>query len=174
MTFPLSQTKQMIVELVKQMPYFEQFSDVELRALVNQGHRQIVDPNQIICHEDDPGDAFYIVLSGAVQVISPRTGKYIATLNPGDIFGEIALLTGTPRTATVRAATATKLFVLDRDHLQMLLENHQDLAVYLAQKLSERQQTLINLGVITAADLTHPRENTFKLVRDRIYQLFGV
>jgi len=174
MTVLLSQTKRAIVELVKQVPYFERFSEEELRALVDQGHRQTIEPNQIICYEDDPGDSFYILLSGSVEVISTRTGKYIATLQAADIFGEIALLTGTPRTATVRAVTSVKLFVIHHNQLQMLLEQHPDLASYLAQKLCERQQSLIGLGVITAEDLTNPREDTFVLVHKRILDQFVV
>ncbi|MDX2098528.1 MAG: mechanosensitive ion channel [Leptolyngbyaceae cyanobacterium bins.59] len=159
--------------LLRRIAYFEQFTDAELRSLIETGYRKFFVQDQIICKENDPGDSFYILLSGSVEVYSQRTGKYIATLHSGEFFGEIALLTGTPRSATVRALEDVIVFVVDRENLQKLLASHQDLAEQIAGKLAERQQVLQELGILDEGTLNQMGETPFTWIRKRILAIFG-
>jgi CRP-like cAMP-binding protein len=63
--------------------------------------------------QDDAGDRFYVIVDGTVEVLGD--GVPVATLGPGDVFGEIALLRRVPRTATVRASTDLQLQSLTGD-----------------------------------------------------------
>ena len=72
------------------------------------------------------GDALYIVASGDVLVLQPTethgaAEKLIATLGPGAAFGEMALLSGAPRTATIRAVSAAELLRIDKDEFERLI-----------------------------------------------------
>ena len=75
---------------------------------------------KIILKEGDPGDSVFFIKSGRAKVISHIMGKEIelATLSPGDVFGEIAFLTGRPRTASVIALDELKV----REFTKILLE----------------------------------------------------
>ncbi|OLP16124.1 hypothetical protein BST81_22945 [Leptolyngbya sp. 'hensonii'] len=160
--------------LLRRITYFEQCSDAELRILVEHGYREFYSKGQVICQENDPGESFYIILSGSVEVLSQRISKYIATLHTGEFFGEIALLTGTPRSATVRAMEDTILFVVDRGDLQKLLGQHRDLAEQIAHKLAERQQVLQDLGLLDEGMLQQMGETPFSWIRRRIQTIFGI
>ncbi|MCU0544237.1 MAG: mechanosensitive ion channel [Oscillatoriaceae cyanobacterium Prado104] len=158
-------------DLLRRVAYFEQCTDLELRQLIEYGYRQLFPGGQIICKENDPGDSFYIILSGAVEVLYQKADQYIATLHEGEFFGEISLLLGTPRTATVRTMEDSILFVVERHDLQKLLVEQPNLADQIAQKLSERQQALRDLGLLEGDYL---EQTPFLKIRKRIQVLFGI
>jgi small-conductance mechanosensitive channel/CRP-like cAMP-binding protein len=159
-------------ELLRRVSYFEKCSDLELRELIEYGYRQLFPADQIVCLENEPGESFYLILSGSVEVFSQRADKYIATLHAGEFFGEISLLMGTPRTASIRTLEDTILFVVDRNDLQNLLVNHPNLADQIAQKLSERQDSLRNLGLL--ADTTDLQDTPLERIRKQINTIFGI
>ncbi len=158
-------------DLLRRVTYFEQCTDLELRQLIEYGYRQLFPAGQIVCKENAPGDSFYIILSGAVEVLSQKADQYIATLHEGEFFGEISLLLGTPRTATVKTSEDSILFVVERHDLQKLLIEQPNLADQIAQKLSERQQALRDLGLLYGDSLG---QTPFIKIRKRIQVLFGI
>jgi ATP-binding cassette subfamily B protein len=93
----------------------------ELRSLLSKFTVQHFLPGQDIVQEEGQGDAFYIIRSGTAEVFKKSAGtKAISQLGEGDFFGELALLTGYPRAATVRARDEVTVFRLskeDFDHL---------------------------------------------------------
>jgi CRP/FNR family cyclic AMP-dependent transcriptional regulator len=79
---------------------------------------------EVIFHLGDPGDALFVVMSGAVKITLPsETGDeaILATLRPGDFFGELALLDGAPRSASAAALEPTETLVLPRDRFRELI-----------------------------------------------------
>ena len=107
-----------------------------------------------------------------MEVYSQQSGKYIATLHKGEFFGEISLLMGMPRTASVRSLEDTILFVVNRNDLQQLLLKHHQLADKIAEKLSERQQSLRNLGLLPA--LRGLEDAPLVWIRQRLSTIFGI
>ena len=162
-------------DLLRQTSYFERCTEVELFALIAKGYRKHFDISEVVCRENEPSEEFYIILSGAVEVFSEKNNQSIATLREGEFFGEISLLTGTPRTATVRAlGVDTILFVVERQQLQKLLSEHKELGEQIALKLSERQQVLISLGLLNEEELQRSPYVALSWVRDRLNNLFGI
>jgi potassium-dependent mechanosensitive channel len=160
--------------LLKQVSYFAKCSDPQLRMLIEQGYRRFFRHEQVICKEGEPGDSFYIVLRGQVEVISEKLDQEIAILKPGDFFGEISLFTGSPRSATVRAKEDTTVFVVDHRALQLLLQNYQELAEQIAEALAQRQQVLRELGILSSDPSSSDLESPLQWIRSRIQTLFGI
>lgn len=71
---------------------------------------------EVIIRQDDPGHAAYLVVSGAVEVVAegPGGGRRLSRLGPEAIFGEMALIDGRPRSATVRAIEPTSCLIITR------------------------------------------------------------
>lgn len=85
---------------------------------------------EVIFHQGDPGDALHVVTSGSVKIVLPsREGDeaIIATVRPGDFFGELSLLDGEPRSATATAIEPTETSTLPRGVFLELLDAHPSL-----------------------------------------------
>jgi type IV pilus assembly protein PilB len=99
-------------------------------------------PMQVIVREGGPGNSMYVIQSGAVEVRKrdPSTSiDFLLTeLGAGACFGEMALLTGKPRTASVVATEPTKCTVLERQDFEELLLAHPKIGVSLSQVLADR------------------------------------
>ncbi len=171
-SIPKSPNNWTLRDLLRRVSYFENCSKVEIRQLIEEGYRQVVPTGEIICRENDPGDAFYIILSGSVEVFSEQTGKYIATRFAGEFFGEMSLLMGIPRTASIRSLEDTILFVVDRNNLQNLLVKHQGLADRICEELSTREESLRSLGLFN--NETDSEQNPMVWIRQRIKTLFEI
>ena len=171
-SIPKSPNNWTLRDLLRRVSYFENCSNIQLRQLIEEGYRQVVPSGAMICRENEPGDAFYIILSGSVEVFSQQTGKYIATRSAGDFFGEMSLLMGIARTASIRSREDTILFVVDRDNLQNLLVKHQGLADRICEELSKRQESLRSLGLLNHE--TDSGQTPMVWIRQRIKTLFEI
>ncbi len=92
----------------------------KLAELAGRLEREDVDPGATVVREGDPGDRFYIVLSGMLSVSQAGVGER-RLLRPGDSFGEVALAMGIPRTASVRAITPAVVASCDSDTFDEIL-----------------------------------------------------
>lgn len=108
-------------------PLFEGFSQQDLAAVIHDLELNTFEPGDILVAEGAPGDSLFILSTGTVKayVRNPK-GHYVRvnTLVEGDFFGEISVLTGKPRTATLVAATDCEVLELKRDKLDALTQTH--------------------------------------------------
>ncbi len=104
--------------LLLRCPLFTGAEPEDLAEVVRHVRRRRFRRGEVIFHEGDPADALHVVASGAVKIVlSSDEGDeaIIATLHPGDFFGELSLLDGSPRSATAAAVEATETVSLPRD-----------------------------------------------------------
>lgn len=108
-------------------PLFEDLSDEERRALVDELELEQFEEGDMVIVEGQPGSSLYVIASGEVKVYT-RTpdgeSVYLARLSEGDFFGEVSVLTGKPRTATITASQRSEMLRLDREKLDAVIARH--------------------------------------------------
>jgi len=118
-------------KILENHPFFAKLSASERDTLLSRARGKRFRAGEIIFHKGVPGDSMLAVLSGQVRISAPGIdGREIVlnTIEAGQIFGEIALVDGGPRTAEAAAATDCELVFLDRRDFLPFLENHPSLA----------------------------------------------
>lgn len=107
-------------------PLLSSVGAVDLRRLAAEGRERRYAEGDVVVHEGDAGGAFFIVLDGAACV--SIDGVIVRTVRTGDVFGEVALLQGVGRSATVVAATDLDCFLLTSWNLAGFLAAHEAVA----------------------------------------------
>lgn len=110
---------------VPKSPLFEMLNETEREAIVKEMEIETHDEGSVVLNEGDPGTSMYVIASGEVKVYTRPANKsgsiYLARLGEGDFFGEVSVLTGKPRTATITASQRTELLRLDKSKLDGVL-----------------------------------------------------
>ena len=127
-------------EFLKRVSWFQDLDNKSLDAISNAAVEQSYQPGQLIMRQGDTGVGAFIIRSGKVEVVQERDGKEskLATLGPGDVVGEMALLDEFPRSASVRAVEPTTALGIQRWHFKGILESHPQLALALLPILTRR------------------------------------
>ncbi|MBL8166463.1 MAG: DUF1003 domain-containing protein [Anaerolineae bacterium] len=164
--------------MLRNVPLFALLDNDEITALAEQMEQQHFWAGQMIFQQGDPGEAMYVVHSGAVELfIRDRGGERVVVdkAEPGDLFGEFSLLDQQPRSASAKATQETLLFVVDRTDLQRLFAVHPDAAFDMLAMLSRRIRStdaLVSERVVA----TNPNEamNTRLTINQRLADLFAM
>lgn len=115
-----------IDQTLARIPIFSECSNKELKAISKLVTPVEVRSGKVLTKEGEPGREFMIIASGTATV--RRNGRKVATLGPGDFFGELAVLAGVPRTATVTADTDMVVEALNRQEFSSLLDESPTMA----------------------------------------------
>jgi CRP-like cAMP-binding protein len=120
---------------LEQTPLFAGLDRRHLEDVVTVGQRVSYGPGEAIVERGDPGDAMYIMLDGAAEV---DVGGRYHRLERGNFFGEMAVLAGKPREATVRAVEPVEALRIPADAFQAYLLDHPHVALGMLKSLVER------------------------------------
>jgi len=126
------------VDLLASVPLFSLTSKKDLRKIARQFKLQNVAAGERITEQGKYGREFYVVLSGIASCVVD--GREIREFVPGSFFGELALLAGGPRSATITAETPMELLVLDRTDFTTLVRVEPYVAVKIMTSLAARLQ----------------------------------
>jgi small-conductance mechanosensitive channel/CRP-like cAMP-binding protein len=140
--------------------------------LARAARTQLYSPAETIVHEGERSTEFYIVAEGQLAVLTDRGRAEVARLSPGAFFGEMALLTGEPRAATVRALEHCVLCVVDKKTFETVVGGHTGLIEQISHILAERQGEIARKrGEIDATGAQQAlREST---LLERMKRFFG-
>ncbi len=95
---------------------------------------------EYLFHDNDKGNEMFVIQEGEVEVLKKIGGqeKVLATLKKGDFFGEMAILNGKPRTATIRVSVDSKILVINPSTFESMIRGNADIAIKMLQKLATR------------------------------------
>jgi uncharacterized membrane protein len=132
------------LDMLAEVPLFETMDDTERGMLCQLLETRTYDKGDTIFHAGDVGDSFYIVRTGSVQIyIENFEGEKIILREnvAGDVFGDVSMFDGGPRTATAVATEACEVLSLDKDGLLELVKKHPHAALDLLSVMGKRLRT---------------------------------
>ncbi|MCZ7588125.1 MAG: cyclic nucleotide-binding domain-containing protein [Gaiella sp.] len=124
------------VDLLRGLPLFELCSKRDLRRIAALAVERELEAGAELIREGEPAGEFYVVFDGEVDV--RRRGRRVARLGAGSFVGEIALLSRSPRTATVVAATPLRVLAISGRDFVALLDSLPELWLKVARTLADR------------------------------------
>ena len=133
---------------LRSSPLFQRFDDAELVAMCDDLCEGIFRPGHRILTQGTAGMEFFLILDGTAEV--DVDGEVVATLEPGDFFGEVAALGEGVHTATVRATTQLRCLYLPNGTLRPFLLDHPQLAVTLLHQVVRRFRSVVTSAPVPA------------------------
>ena len=134
------------LEALRRCRLFARLDEARLAPLAASLRSRRYRGGETIFHQDDPGDALHVVAAGAVKIVLPSAEDeepaIIATLRPGDFFGELALFDDAPHSATAIALGATETLVLRREVFLGLIDEDQSLRRALLSSLADEIRSI--------------------------------
>ncbi|MBI1939038.1 MAG: Crp/Fnr family transcriptional regulator [Ignavibacteriales bacterium] len=128
-------------EFLQYVPIFSELSDETLEKIEKIGTRKNYKKNDVILMEDEVGSALFVIASGKVKVSRTSTdGREVilTILSDSNFFGEMAILDGQTRSATVTATEDSELFLIQRTEFLGLLREYPEISISLLQELTQR------------------------------------
>ena len=151
---------QNIAEVRDKIPLFRGLSNDQVQAIVDVGNLIELEERRVLCHEGDASTAFFILLSGGLKV---RAGEVaLGKIRAVDVVGEMGVITGMPRSATLEVEEAARLIVIDKDDFAALLADdycmaaivYRKLVDVLCHRLRESNVQLVKTQLKALSDLT--------------------
>jgi CRP-like cAMP-binding protein len=124
------------VDAIAHVPLFEAASKSDLKKIASITDEIDIREGKDLTREGAPGHEFFVLVEGTADV--RRKGRKVRTLGPGDFFGEIALVSRKPRTATVTATSPILALVITEQAFRRLLEDQPAIGVKILRSLAER------------------------------------
>ncbi|MCX6640358.1 MAG: cyclic nucleotide-binding domain-containing protein [bacterium] len=177
-------SEEIVLQLLRRVHFLDSLKIAELKKLAGLTYLYSARKGEIIFHQGDPPDRFYILGKGSVEVICEvgSGSEVVATLGrSGDFFGEMALIDDSPRSATIKAATAVKLLVLTRAAFDDLIQEHPGIQFEITRALTHNLRhtdsgfvaTILEKNRQLAETLAKLREAQEELLRRERLSLVG-
>ncbi|WP_420548499.1 Crp/Fnr family transcriptional regulator [Curvivirga sp.] len=128
------------VEALSKVPIFERLDMAKLKVLAFTADRATYAPQDLLCKEGERGDRAFVLMSGEAKIwVETNTGPlHVADLKRHDVVGEIALLAGLPRSATVIAESQVEALILNEDVFMHMIHEFPSVGLELMRSLAEK------------------------------------
>lgn len=139
------QLNQQLNRMLSAVPFFEALTPEERERIAQQASIEDFGENEFIVKQGEPGDSLYIILNGTCEVLhhaAQRPARHLATIYRGDFFGEMSLLTGEPRNASVRVTEDTTAIRVDKETFSSIVMANPSICDQIGKKVSQRQHEM--------------------------------
>jgi len=168
-------------DILAQIPIFEDVPPEDREQAARLWKPRSLKAGEYLFQRSDPGDSMFVIESGVIEVIIPTElgeGEVTAThMHPGDFVGELALLSGMPRTAAARAAEDTRVLEMTRDDFMGFVEKRPNVAVAMLEEMGKRLRSTNELFMkITSKNANDLLEETYTLgerIADKVAEFGG-
>lgn len=128
------------IDFLKKVPLFSELEEGDLQELGSAVREHHYRKNVVIVHMDDPGNSLFILKSGVVKVTIDDAGRemILRMLYPTDFFGDMSLIDGMPRSASVTTLEPSEALILHREHFVEIIEKSPTILLNMAAVLSRR------------------------------------
>jgi len=154
--------------------FLDPLQEEDRKRLAEQLRVRRFAPGETILRQGDPGASFFLIHRGdvSIHVTDPDGDSHeVARLGAGQFFGEMSLMTGDPRAATVRAASRAELYEIGHEGFAAVLLGHEEVAKQMSAILAERQSLLGERGSATG-DAAANQEERSEMLFTRIKKFF--
>ncbi|MFN2545221.1 MAG: ATP-binding cassette domain-containing protein [Actinomycetota bacterium] len=153
---PVALAEGLDIDQLREVPLLSGLSEAEVEAVARHLRPERRTEGEVVVRQGDRGDSMYLVGSGELEVVVEDEGvpRHVGLLHGGDHFGEVALLTGKPRNATVRTTMPSELYSLSRADFEELLRQQPQVRDTLTRVMTERSSALA--AAAEAAGATRP------------------
>ncbi len=160
------------VDALSRVDVFRALDAEKIDRLARRLRLALFGPGEVILRQGEPGDSLYVVRSGEVAVRLAMHGvqRDVATLSAGQFFGEMSLMTGETRSATIVARNDVECYVVSKAAFQEILESKPELAATISEILANRQ---VALGASTEAPRAANAQEPQQLM-SKIASFFGI
>jgi CRP-like cAMP-binding protein len=124
------------IDLIKRVPLFSSASKQELADIASIADEIDLPEGRTLIKEGDSGREFFVLVDGTAEV--ERGGKKVASIGPGDFFGEISLIAKTPRNATITTTSPVRALVITDRAFRQLLDHSPQISIGVLTALAER------------------------------------
>jgi small-conductance mechanosensitive channel/CRP-like cAMP-binding protein len=161
------------VDALSRVDVFRALDAEKIDRLARRMRLIIYGPGETVLRQGDPGDSLYVVRAGSVAVRLGAHGadREVATLSTGQFFGEMSLMTGESRAATVVAKTDCECYIVDKEAFQEILEERPELTGIIGDILARRQIALDGASADAALANQTVQKNQ---LRSKIAAFFGI
>lgn len=138
---------QEVSNIISKIELFDSLNENELENVAKHIHIKEFSIDEVVITENDDGDSMFIVVEGLLDVFVTSTNNYqlkVGRLAPGDFFGEMSLMTGEKRSATVKAATDVLLFEIIKESVSEVIQKREEVIKEFGESISRRTELNIH------------------------------
>jgi CRP-like cAMP-binding protein len=165
---PVEELRDSISERLCKVSIFAPLSEEETDKLAHATTTRVFAPGEAIVRVGSEGNSMFVITRGSVrvQILDNGYPKTVNTLRENDFFGEMSLLTGEPRTATVVAAEETEVLRIDKKALKPIFESNPELVRSIGEMAEERRELLRSLAEKTAESEEQAEKGLLKSIKN--------